>query len=153
MIRCNYCRRLYPKGTLYCGRCGGSLGCRFCNEGHENPLQMNYCLTCGSKKLSFGVPATNFRPWLVAVGSILIFGTAAWCISALVEAASSIHPRTPSIEAGVQLVVLVTLAALFLGGRAGRKAVLKFYGGLFKFLMRALIEVIKSLIPSGGSHH
>lgn len=153
MIRCDHCKLIHPHGTLYCGNCGGSLGNRICEHGHESPMSAHYCLTCGSKKLSTGIHATNLQPWLKVAAALIVVGIGAVFVPVIVDSASSFHAPNVSLDGVFQLIIVITLAAVFLGGKAGRKAVLRFYTGLLKFLVRALIEVVKSLIPSGGSHH
>src|SRR6185369_9276748 len=70
MIFCPACRRLWPKGTAYCGSCGASLGKRFCPDGHENRLDVQACTTCGSRKLTRGSRGIQLRPlgWLLGLG-------------------------------------------------------------------------------------
>lgn len=153
MIRCDHCKLIHPRGTLYCGNCGGSLSSRICDHGHENPLSANYCLTCGSKKLSTGTQATNLRPWLKLTAAFFVFVIGLVVVPQIVNAAPTLQAPNISIDGALQLIVVITLAAAFLGGKTGRQAVLRFYTGLLKFLIRAIIEVIKSLIPSGNSHH
>ena len=74
MILCSKCKRVWPQGTKWCGNCRATLGVRVCNEGHESPLDAKVCTTCGSAKLSPGVPKLTLRAtsWLVCF--CLVFG-------------------------------------------------------------------------------
>lgn len=69
MILCLKCRRVWPKGTVWCGHCRATLGCRVCPEGHVSHLGAKSCTTCGSPKLTPGVPGFGLRgvSWLVIV--------------------------------------------------------------------------------------
>lgn len=74
MILCLRCKRLWPRGTRYCGSCRASLGARFCPHDHESPLAAKCCTACGSKRLTPGVPSLNLRPLslLLAAGIIAL---------------------------------------------------------------------------------
>lgn len=54
MKYCLGCRRANPSKSLYCTGCGCMLGLRACEEGHENPLEAQFCATCGSAELVEG---------------------------------------------------------------------------------------------------
>jgi hypothetical protein len=67
LILCLKCKRMWPQGTLWCGTCRSRLGARECEDEHTTPLKSTCCTTCGSTRLSPGVPALNLRPltWLL----------------------------------------------------------------------------------------
>jgi ribosomal protein L40E len=52
MRRCNTCRQISPHDARFCGSCGASFGVRLCPKFHENPIEAQYCRTCGSRDLS-----------------------------------------------------------------------------------------------------
>lgn len=60
MIWCRACKVLNARGTVYCMRCGRSLGQRRCPDGHESPLGAHYCTHCGTDELSDGSNVVRF---------------------------------------------------------------------------------------------
>jgi len=78
MILCLKCNRIWGKGTVFCGSCGGTLGCKLCPDGHSSLSSCKFCSTCGSSKLTNYVPCLSLRfvSWLlvgiapVAVGFV-----------------------------------------------------------------------------------
>ncbi len=81
MIYCRTCRTVWPTGTVYCGKCQGSLGVRICPSGHSNPRFVTACLTCGKPELSKYAPClrigclSQVLAWLVAL-TLIRFGIA-----------------------------------------------------------------------------
>ena len=75
MILCLKCKRLWPKGTVWCGHCRATLGKRLCEQGHESLLAASACTTCGSRKLTPSVSSINLRPLtallLVGAGALV----------------------------------------------------------------------------------
>jgi len=43
-LRCNHAS---PVGSVFCGRCGRSFGCRVCPSGHRSPAAAKWCVVCG----------------------------------------------------------------------------------------------------------
>lgn len=74
MIRCSQCKSLWAGGTTWCGNCCATLGCRICEDGHSSPLSAKCCVTCGSKKLSNGVGATQLRTYSTLVTLVIVAG-------------------------------------------------------------------------------
>lgn len=74
MIRCGGCGRLWPAGTVWCGRCRATLGVRLCEDGHPSVRDARVCTTCGSKRLSKAVSSLNLRPVtaLTTLGVLLL---------------------------------------------------------------------------------
>jgi hypothetical protein len=70
LILCTSCKRLWPKGTDWCGNCQATLGKRYCLDGHESPLYANCCLTCGSPRLTPGVGCLKVRPFFILLGMV-----------------------------------------------------------------------------------
>ena len=67
MILCLKCNRIWGKGTVFCGSCGGTLGCKLCPDGHSSSSSCKFCSTCGSTKLTNYVPCLSLRlvSWLL----------------------------------------------------------------------------------------
>lgn len=120
MILCRKCRQLWPSGTRFCGSCLGSLGARYCPEDHQNPLPVRCCLTCGSKKLTQGVPSLNVRPlsWAIVLGFVLI--GLPFLVSAL---ATAFHGGVFwLLRTFLPPVVTLAVLSVFLGVVLGEKA-------------------------------
>ncbi len=153
MIRCDRCRKLWPKGTVFCGSCGGSLGCRICPQGHQSPVNAKCCTTCGSHKLSDGVQSTNLRPRLsIALGLLGIAGVA-FLLPPIVSSIQTADLSLPSLDGVLRLIFIISVAAFLFGGQKGRKAVIRFYWGACKLVTRALVSFATSLIPKNHDHH
>lgn len=145
MILCRTCRRLWPKGSMYCGSCGGSLGKRLCPESHESPLSAMACTTCGSRKLTRGSPALSLRfastilglalgSWTLTVfGPILVNYLWAQLQSALW------FVLTPLIN----LVFWSLILSLFVGDR-GRQMISELWANLLRWPFRMLEWAIKA---------
>src|SRR5882724_9692852 len=52
MKRCNDCGRLSPDGALFCGTCRATFGVKLCPMRHLKPVDVTYCLRCGSEELT-----------------------------------------------------------------------------------------------------
>src|SRR5713101_8378490 len=52
MKRCHDCGYLAPDGAAFCGTCSSSFSAKFCPRLHMNPVDVKYCLICGSEELS-----------------------------------------------------------------------------------------------------
>lgn len=148
MILCRPCKRLWPSGTSYCGTCGGSLGQRFCPEGHRNPLRASACTACGSRKLSRGVPSTNLRPF-----SFVALGVLAWGILRFVLMPLGAVLALRVWEAAMAFMVpLVTLAfwsfilSVFLNER-GRAMIADFWSNVLQLSFRLAEALFRRLTP------
>lgn len=153
MIRCEKCQKLWPTETVFCGSCGGSLGCRYCSNGHENPLSARYCTVCGDHKLSYGVPVTNLRPRLylgLAFIGVCVFSAV---FPPMVSSLQSLHAPIPSLDGFLRLVLVLSLAVFVLAGQKGRKVVLCFYWGAIKFFARTVVSLVSSLMPKDHDYH
>ena len=64
MKYCPYCRRFNPGRPKICHFCGRTWYVRLCPRGHENPLNAQYCGTCGSADLT---DAAGHRDWLLII--------------------------------------------------------------------------------------
>ena len=75
MKRCNDCNRLSPDGALFCGTCRATFGVKLCPMRHLNPIDVTFCLQCGSEELSrpHKMPYLNLRVMVYAVGLLLAF--------------------------------------------------------------------------------
>ncbi len=97
MILCRNCRRVWPKGTRYCGICRAGLGVRYCPESHASPLDARCCTECGSPALTKGVPASNLRApvgCVVAVIAAVALPPILWALAnALFAAAGNLAAR------------------------------------------------------------
>ena len=147
MIRCKGCGRVWPSGTRFCGNCQATLGVQVCPNDHENPIGVQCCLTCGSRKLSKGVPVSNLRPvsWIVIVGIGLFLAPIligqiglglTWAFQSLINAFAPIL---------VALAVLSFLLAPILGEKGG-KVISELWIGLFKVLGGFVVLVGRLLI-------
>src|SRR5712692_6709360 len=75
MKRCNDCNQLSPDGALFCGRCRATFGVKLCPKRHLNPIDVTYCLQCGSEELTrpHKKPYRNSRLIACAAGLLLLF--------------------------------------------------------------------------------
>lgn len=147
MILCLKCKKVWPQGTRYCGVCRASLGVRLCPEGHESPLAARCCSTCGSPKLTPGVPCLNIRPLarlvllLVALAflppvlrSALAFAGCAYC--------AFMRTVVPPL---VTLAMLSGFLAAVLGEKA-RRAIWEIWMSAFRLLVRFLDLLLKATL-------
>lgn len=74
MILCLKCNRIWGKDTVFCGSCGGTLGCKLCPDGHTTASSCKFCLTCGSSKLTNSVQCLPLRfiSWLAIVALVVV---------------------------------------------------------------------------------
>lgn len=147
MILCRGCRRIWPKGTRYCGICRATLGARYCPADHASPLVAGCCLTCGSPKLTKGVPCANLRPitWIASAGLTLLVG-----VSIASTAARSL---TSATSCAVERLFPTALAAGLLGlalrkliGESAFNAIT----GLGFDLLKVLLAAAKAMLKVGG---
>ena len=71
MRYCPYCRRLNRGRPVICHYCGRTWYVRLCPRHHENPVNAQYCGTCGSMDLR---ETAGPRPWWPYFLKILILG-------------------------------------------------------------------------------
>jgi RNA polymerase subunit RPABC4/transcription elongation factor Spt4 len=144
MILCLKCWRLWPRGTMYCGRCGGSLGKRVCSDGHESHLKARYCSLCGSSKLSRGAPCRSLRPltWMGA----LCLASIAWHGFALPAwhnlYAMSIVFLVRAFDFFLWLAVWSWIVGLILGEQA-RRLLSTCWMGLIRIFLSVLSSIAK----------
>lgn len=144
MILCLTCKRLWPRGTVYCGHCGKTLGHRLCPEVHSNRLQAKVCTTCGTRKLTQGTLCLSLRPvtWALAVGVAWI----AWGLVVLPLASVLWHQAVALLW--LILTPLITLAfwslvvSLFAGDR-GRALVAGFWSKALDIVFKSLGAMFK----------
>lgn len=151
MILCRKCKRIWPNGTVWCGSCRATLGCRVCPEGHKNDLSSRCCTMCGSAKLSKGVPSMNLRGFTwIAVLAILALAVPP-TLQFLSEAAESalLSFANRAIPMFVLAGVLSVMAGLIFGPKAARAigecwlVVLKLPFQLTSAVMLGLVRIIR----------
>lgn len=128
MIQCRQCKGLWPSGTVWCGTCCATLGCRMCPDGHASPLGARCCVTCGSKKLSNGVAVIQLRVYtsILTVGMSLL--VVVIVLPLLLSAGRAVLSWLMSVL--LPYIWLSVLIAL-LGGPKARRIVLRVW--LFPF--------------------
>jgi hypothetical protein len=144
------CRKLWPAGTIWCGTCHGTLGKRHCPDGHASPLFATCCTTCGSTRLSPGLPCVNLRPvtWLTLLA---ICAVLAPTVLGMIGSAV----RGSGTSAGQALLPILYAAALMsaaiaiLGGQRGSRLVTDFWMGVGRFLVRLATAISRALL--GGN--
>ena len=139
MILCGKCRKVWPAGTVWCGCCRATLGMRLCDGGHESPLGSRACTTCGSAKLSPGVPSVRLRgcSWLTALGMLLLVGLplARWGLEGLWRATAFLFDRVTTIFVGL---AFLTFVFWFLFTDDTKRLVSDFWLALGRLVIQAL---------------
>src|SRR5512137_865210 len=72
MRYCPFCHRWNLDRPQLCNYCGRSWYVRLCPRGHENPLDAQFCGTCGSTDMT---DPSGPRPWWIRLlrGALLLF--------------------------------------------------------------------------------
>lgn len=149
MILCRKCRRLWPAGTNWCGTCRARLGGRECEDEHVSPVHSTCCTTCGSTRLSPGVPALNLRPlsWLLLAFILFLI------LPAILHLAGAAFKTVLAyvIEGVVTLAFMSILICLF-SPNSGAPFVNKTWHGLLNIslsLIRGLVHIAVFLVRGG----
>jgi len=147
LILCLNCRRVWPKGTKFCGECKASLGCRRCPEGHESPLLSQCCTLCGSKKLTLGARSLNLRPLSLALLGVVL----ALAIPPGLSLLGNLLRRGLCLLINTVLPPIFTLAilSLFFGlvfGETARGEIWKARRAAFKIVFRAFDVILAVLL-------
>ena len=145
MILCLNCKRLWPRGTRWCGHCRATLGKRICDKGHESPLWASSCTICGSRKLTPAVSSLNLRPALSIV--VLLAG---WY--ALPLAVAMLNLLIQGVFSSIFARMLPTFIVLLLLGWAlghilGKKLT-KIVHELLEEILKLTFKIAKLLIKS-----
>lgn len=72
MKLCLTCRAIWRGDPLYCGRCGRSFDARYCQRGHKNPSEAEFCLTCGKADLTTPGPSRDFGMWTLLLAIVVL---------------------------------------------------------------------------------
>ena len=142
MILCTRCKRLWPSGTIWCGNCRVTLGKRICEEGHENFLTSQSCATCGSNRLSKGVPSRNLRPltWLVvSIVGVVVFPL-------ILSLVTNLMQRLWCLLLHALLPPLISLAfiSILLGAILGENA-RKYIGSIWSWIFQIAFQFLRAL--------
>lgn len=146
MILCKQCKRMWPEGTKWCGVCRATLGARYCENDHANALSSGCCTTCGTPKLTRGVPCLRLR----AVSWVLLVVVGAFAVPpiwrGLLGVLSSLYAHLLALVAG-PLISFAILSIAFspLLNDKGRKTLGDIWIAMFRFAWR-LIEVLTSIL-------
>ena len=151
MILCLTCKRLWPKGSEFCGCCGKSLGKRFCSEMHAVHLNAKACTVCGSRKLTSGTTVISCRllSWLIA----LFLLWACWNML-LIPLASATWNWVGALfwkvaSALISLLVNIAFWSLLLSPFVGEKArsmIVSFWASLLRPFINALEGLAKQVV-------
>ena len=139
MILCLTCNRLWPRGTVYCGHCGKTLGSRLCPELHPNRLNAKVCTTCGTRKLTQGSPRLSLRPasWLLV--GLLAYG--AWGLVVLPLASAAWSQVMALLWLIVTPVITLTfwsfVLSIFVGDK-GRASILGLWSRVFDIVFKSV---------------
>lgn len=157
MILCLKCKRIWPSGTTWCGNCKATLGCRRCPEGHQSELSARCCTSCGSGKLSKGVPALRLRfiTWLAVCLVSAILVPFVLNRAELIVKQVYVHAVNMILPLLVTLCFLSLLIACIFGARGG-KLVSEFWLALTRLVVltatlaaRAIASVLKKTRCNG----
>jgi len=146
LILCLKCKRLWPRGTRFCGTCRSSLGVRLCPDDHPSPLQAQVCTTCGSKRLTTAAPSLNLRPlgWLLltAIG---------FCIVPLIVsvAATGLHRLlcfvlTTVLPPLITLAIISSFLSLVLGEKVAH-GIGQLWLGSFRLIAAAILAAARGI--------
>lgn len=100
---CLVCRRPSPRGSIYCGECGGSFGGTRCSQGHLTPglARLKSCPFCGTSDLATPIRSLNIGPiirgstWFVTLLAVrFMFGHLGSVFALFMSLASWIFGRT-----------------------------------------------------------
>lgn len=119
MILCLGCKRLWARGTVFCGQCRASLGRPVCPKGHKSPKAARCCTTCGNSDLSRSVRALSLRPVTLIVVVALSLKAASW---SAVTVAEQVHQAIPALVRGFVFWGIACVCVAAVGGKWGRKA-------------------------------
>ena len=145
MILCLKCKRLWPRGTTWCGYCRATLGKRICDKGHESPLTASNCTGCGSRKLTPAVSSLNLRPlvWMV----VAIVGWLGWPLVGLLMQSLLSILFSFILDQVVPVLLLLFLLSWAIGHIFGKK-VSKLIHELWEEVLKLIFKGTKSLVKS-----
>jgi hypothetical protein len=123
LILCKKCKRIWPGGTVWCGSCRATLGCRICPEGHKNELLSRCCTICGSAKLSKGVPSVNLRgfTWIAVLTVLVLTVPPAICYLADATESAFLSIANRAIPILMLAGVLSVMTSLIFGPKAAKE--------------------------------
>ena len=140
MILCLKCKRLWPKGTVWCGTCGATLKARLCPEKHSNQLTSTCCQTCGSRSLTPGVRALNLRPvTFMALLGLAVIGVKAILGQIIPNLLPSLYGLLGRIESLFFGLVVFSLLLMPILSDKGRENLSNIWVGAFKLLLKTLM--------------
>lgn len=157
MILCLVCKRILPKGSVYCcNSCGGALGKRFCPEGHASHLSAKFCCVCGSAKPSKGATALNLRPLTWVLTMFGLWSLIGLCAAPLANAlyVDGVRLVVRAFDAILGLAVWSWILGLLLGENV-RKVILAFWMGLARGagkVVEGLGRFLVGLLKARSSH-
>ena len=147
MILCLRCKRVWAKGSVFCGSCGGALGKRICPDGHESHITAKFCTVCGSPKLSKGSPSLDLRlvSWCVLASTVwFAFSLAGPALGKLLYIdGTRIFARLLDVVIG--LAVWSWLIGLVLG-ESTRRIMFSLWMGAANLLIRTLERVVQLIL-------
>lgn len=149
MILCLGCKRLWRKGTAWCGTCRATLKCRICPDGHESPLYATCCKACGSTKLSRGVAAVSLRPIGWGIVALIFWRATAWLVDTATHVPVNLNgPYLYLVNIVLSRLIvlgLITWVCAWIFGERTAKTIAEFWFGLFRLLLQLIAALSRGL--------
>lgn len=147
MILCKKCKRIWPAGTVWCGSCRATLGCRQCPDGHKNDLSSRCCTVCGSAKLSRGVQSLNLRgcSWIAVLAVLAVTIPPAICFLAG-QAEAALRSLINTVVPILVMAGFISIMASLVFGQKAAKAICELWLKLVKLPIEIASAVILGIV-------